>query len=546
MSRPSAPRRWATFAIVLLGHCVPALGDSAADELPALHRYFQTSDRCFPCHNGLTSPAGEDVSIGLDWGASIMANSARDPYWQASVRRETIDHVPATAAIEDECSVCHMPMVRFAAHSRGQLGRIFTHLPFNPRHQEEPYAVDGVSCSVCHQVTNQNLGQPASFNGGFDIAPPSFSDIHPEYGPFDISGGRMRIMSSSTGGFQPNGADQIRSPELCATCHTLITQARGDDGRVVGALPEQMPYQEWQHSDYASQRTCQGCHMPEVRGPTLIARVLGEPRQGMHRHVFVAANFFLQRLLAAHSGELEVSEPVDRMQRAADSTIAYLQSQSAQVRIDGITQQAGRLTADVSVLNLGGHKLPTAFPSRRVWLHLRVTDRLGQVLFESGALRDDGSIVGNDNDEDPARFEPHYREIRRADQVQIYEDILGDAQGQVTTGILAAVCYLKDNRLLPQGFDKHTAVADIAVIGAAASDDGFEGGQHRLRYSIDVGSAMPAEVRLELWYQPIGFRWAHNLDAYRSAPEPRRFTDYFDSAGASSAVMIASAVKRLR
>ena len=62
--------------------------------------------------------------------------------------------------------------------------------------------------------------------------------------------------------------------------------------------------------------------------------------------------------------------------------------------------------------------------------------------------------AGNDNDADPSRYEPHYSEIRSADQVEIYESILGDENGHVTTGLLAGVRYLKDNRLLPDGFDK--------------------------------------------------------------------------------------------
>jgi hypothetical protein len=43
------------------------------------------------CHNSLVTPSGEDVSIGTSWRGSMMANSSRDPYWQASVRRETLD-----------------------------------------------------------------------------------------------------------------------------------------------------------------------------------------------------------------------------------------------------------------------------------------------------------------------------------------------------------------------------------------------------------------------------------------------------------------------
>ena len=70
----------------------------------------------------------------------------------------------------------------------------------------------------------------------------------------------------------------------------------------------------------------------------------------------------------------------------------------------------------------------------------------------------------------PTRFEPHYREITRADQVQIFEPILKDSEGQVTTGLLNAVGYLKDNRILPAGFDKTSADNDVQVVGEAAED----------------------------------------------------------------------------
>src|ERR1700724_1978085 len=99
---------------------------------------------------------------------------------------------------------------------------------------------------------------------------------------------------------------------------------------------------------------------------------------------------------------------------------------------------------EVFVENLSGHKLPTAYPSRRVWLHVTVRDRNGKAIFESGALNSDGSIVGNDADADATRFEPHYAEITQPDQVQIYETILGDAIGKPTTGLLTGLRYLKD------------------------------------------------------------------------------------------------------
>src|SRR5205807_303467 len=172
---------------------------------------------------------------------------------------------------------------------------------------------------------------------------------------------------------------------------------------------------------------------------------------------------------------------------------------------------------------------PTAYPSRRAWLHFSIQDRNGHTVFESGALKPDGSIVGNDNDADPSLFEPHYRQITEPGQVQIYESILKDEEGHVTTGLLAATGYLKDNRLIPTGFDKSSAEKDIAVVGDAADDPKFSAGEDAVSYSVPVSETEgPFHIYVELLYQPIGFRWAHNLEPY-SAMEPQRFVRYYDS-----------------
>lgn len=502
---------------------------------------FQVSERCFACHNGMKTKAGEDFSIGLEWGSSLMANSARDPYWQASVRRETLDHPEARAEIENECAMCHMPMTTYSAREGGALGQVFTHLPVDRRKSATDLAQDGVSCSVCHQITPENLGTVAGFNGGFHINPPTATAVHPEYGPFEVTGGRMHAMRTSTGGFQPDTGAQIRSADLCASCHTLITEARGGGGKVIGGLHEQMPYQEWLHSDYRGSRICQSCHMPEVGQDGPISSILGVERKGARHHVFVAGDFFMLGMLARYAEELGVVAPRENLAAAADRTVTYLSSNAASLGISQVRRGGGRLEADVEVHNLGGHKLPTAFPSRRAWLHVLVRDGAGQVLFESGGLNPDGSIRGNANDADPATFEPHYSEIRKPDEVQIYESILGDSAGKVTTGLLSATGYLKDNRLLPDGFDKATAPPEIAVVGGAVSDVGFAAGRHRIRYSVDLGqSPGPFRVEVELEYQPIGFRWAHNLDPYET-PETRRFTGYFSGMSGESATVLARA-----
>jgi hypothetical protein len=236
---------------------------------------------------------------------------------------------------------------------------------------------------------------------------------------------------------------------------------------------------------------------------------------------------------------LSVTALAEELNAAAEKTVNFLQTKSARVSIRNMEVGQGKLHVDVLVENLTGHKLPTAYPSRRAWLHVVIRDRAGNIVFESGALNADGSIQGNDNDADPSRFEPHYREITSGDQVEIYEPILKDQEGRVTTGLLTAVGYLKDNRLLPSGFDKSSADKDIKVIGDAAGDPNFTGRGSLVRYSVAVDpSAAPFHIEAELWYEPIGFRWARNLATYREK-EPQRMVSYYNSLASSAAVILA-------
>jgi hypothetical protein len=502
---------------------------------------FRTSERCVACHNGLKTSSGEDISIGLQWQASIMANSSRDPYWQGSVRRESMDHPESKAAIENECSVCHMPAVHLTDRDAGRKTQVFRRFPLQTFPTGDTAAADGVTCSVCHQIEKTGLGTDATFVGNVAIAKPIERDRRPEYGPFEIDKGHQTVMHSSTATYIPTKADHIRDAGLCGSCHTLITEALGPHGEPAGRFPEQVPFQEWQHSEYATTQTCQECHMPVVKEKVAVTALYGEQREGMHRHVFVGSNFVTEGMLQDHRKELATAAPPEQMDAALKRTAEFLQTQAAKVTITGLDAAPNSLTVNVHVENLGGHKLPTAYPSRRAWLHVVVRDNTGRVVFESGALNPDGSIVGNDNDEDPLKFEPHYREITSSQQVEIYEPILKDSEGKVTTGLLHAVGYLKDNRLLPHGFDKATAIKDIAVTGDAADDPGFTDKGSSVRYVVATGNATgPFKVEAELWFQPIGFRWAHNLSTYK-ADEPQRMVRYYDAAAAKSALMLAKA-----
>ena len=148
---------------------------AAPVDAPAASSMFAPSSDCVACHNNLVTPGGEDVSIGASWRGTMMANSARDPYVQASVRRETIDHAARAADIEDECATCHLPAAQKIAHAAGGKAQFFAHLANAAAGRGRPLdelALDGVSCTVCHQIAADRLGTRDSFNGNFVVAPP--------------------------------------------------------------------------------------------------------------------------------------------------------------------------------------------------------------------------------------------------------------------------------------------------------------------------------------------------------------------------------------
>ena len=525
-------------ASVLPGLIFLLAGASAsAQTQPVDHSMFATSDQCIACHSNLSDADGTDVSIGHVWRGSMMAHSARDPYWQASVRREVTDHPGARAEIEDTCSTCHMPMARTLARADGGLGKVFEYLEAAERGDESAMlALDGVSCTTCHQIQSDNFGEESSFDGNFVIRSSADPQI---FGPFEVDNGLRRIMQSASG-FTPETSAHMQKSELCATCHTLFTTSLDDQGRELARFPEQTPYLEWRHSAYAESQSCQSCHMPET-SPAPISSVLGEPRENFSQHVFRGGNEFMLRLLDKYRDELLVKAPSSDLQRAAAATREHLQTSSAQLEIRGINREEGHLVVDLQVANLTGHKLPTAYPSRRVWINLAVHDTDGSLLFESGAMRSDGSIEGNDNDADASSYEPHYETINEPGQVQIYEPIIADASGRVTTGLLSAVTYAKDNRLLPEGFEKAGADSAIMVQGKAPDDASFQAGGDGIRYRVAVPPGLQvAEVRARLMFQTIGYRWAQNLAPYE-APETKRFVTYYKDNSSTSAIVLAEA-----
>ena len=250
--------------------------------------------------------------------------------------------------------------------------------------------------------------------------------------------------------------------------------------------------------------------------PKTTAKVSNRPmwlgsRNEFAKHHLVGANTVMLTLLRDNAAALDVnSSNLDLgINRARD----MLQS-AATVEIVSASVNNGQLEARVRVENNSGHKAPTSYPSRRMWLHFKVTDSNNNVVFESGPIADDGSIAGVDDAVDQTAFEPHYNVINSAGQVQVYEAIMGDSDGIITYTLLRGAQYLKDNRLTPKGFDKLNVSSDVEVHGLAVDDTDFNLGSDEVtyQYQIDVNK-FPGDlnVSVSLNYQTIAHGFLQDL-----------------------------------
>ena len=170
--------------------------------------------------------------------------------------------------------------------------------------------------------------------------------------------------------------------------------------------------------------------MPEVDGVVIsLVPTWLSARNGFSKHDMLGVNTVMQEIMDANRGDLGII--AQGFAQAIERNRAFLET-AATIEIISPMLDSGELTLDVNITNLTGHKLPTAYPSRRMYLHLLVEDSVtGEVLFESGKLNSDGSVTGIDLDEDPdhMNYEPHYDEITRQDQVQVYEPIMKSLDG---------------------------------------------------------------------------------------------------------------------
>jgi len=358
---------------------------------------------------------GKDVSIGTAWETSTMANAARDPYWRAKVA-STLKNYPNLAhEVNDTCTRCHAPMANEVARKEGLDLTILGGGITNPANPLFDHAMDGVSCTLCHQMQDTgSLGTVASMSGNFTIQEyaPEDKENRPAYGGYSDPVGAYMTANSD---FTPQLGAHMSESSVCGTCHDLKTPTVGADGEIIPAViedrfPEQQTYTEWSNSDYRSggnnDASCQDCHMPENQTTTPLASSGSDLRRpNFSEHTFLGANTVMLDMFKNFRTELGIQ--VDGFDQAITRNREFIKT-SADLSILGTRNDSGSLVATFKIDNKTGHKLPSGYPSRRVFLHFIVTDENGNIVFESGKMNPNGSIVGADGDRNFKDYEPHY------------------------------------------------------------------------------------------------------------------------------------------
>lgn len=493
------------------------------------------------------------------WSGSMMANSAIDPYWKAAVSAEVAATPSQKPHIEEVCSRCHAPMA--APISPSPSGEVLAFLRDDyskDDHAKAGLSKDGVSCTVCHQISSDNLGTDASFTGGFQ-----FNKKSEIYGPHADP---VTMPMQRHVGYTPTKGDHILSSAMCATCHTVITESFDNQGAATHMkLHEQAPYLEWRNSIFNDEvdsnkgtgRSCQSCHVPQtdIDGHAISAKLAHNPggrdfpflnpREPYGRHTFAGGNVFMTQLLRDNRQLLKIATPAEAFDRVIEDSRKMLQQGTAKLSIAEPRIESSVTRISVKLENLSGHKFPTAYPSRRAWLEFIVRDNQGKIVFESGRVNNLGQIC--DGEGRPIATEvaggptqPHFDSISNSGQVQIYESFMQDSDGNLTFALLRGSQFKKDNRLLPQGWtSQHAHAVATQPIGIAGDDD-FLAGTDTVDYELPLPSGR-YKIEVRLLFQSLSSRYVAEL-LQVDTPEVKSFAGLYKKANPAPEIIATQSI----
>ncbi len=505
---------------------------------------FPTVYHCEGCHgsdlqmNAMVDSDGNDVNVVDNWQATMMANSAKDPFWRAKVSHEILVNPNHATDLETKCTSCHAPNGHYTAILRGASHYSIAEM------LGDSVAMEGVSCSTCHTMSKDDLGKVFSGEINFDTSRVMF-------GPYDFP---FAQPMENFVGFEPVYSEHVNDAGLCASCHTLLTNSVDLNGNFTGEqFVEQATYHEWLNSVYGVEKglekaSCQKCHMPRIMDTVVISSNYSflQGRSPFALHELVGGNTAMLKLMKENKEALNITATDEQFDNTIANTFTLLQEQSVDFNLELLGQDVDSVYFSILIVNKAGHKFPSGYPARRSYLEfVATTIEEGDTLFQSGVMEEDYEVKGQTEE-----TEPHFNLITQEDQVQIYELVLGDVNGGFTTVLERSHQALKDNRLPPKGFTtSHSAYDTTKIYGAALEDpdfnknNGVEGsGSDKIRYHFPINAYEGLiKVEAKMYYQSLPPKWMEPMFK-ESTPEIDAFREMYYAADLSPVLVASSSI----
>jgi hypothetical protein len=341
-------------------------GARSASGQPIAAELLGNSDYCGHCH----------TDIFHQWNASSHHfSSFNNPVYRRVALETAAQKGPETI---DFCASCHDPLPLVANES--------------PVQNLDGWSANaGITCLACHRITAIH-----GHNGNYEISAPI---LH----PFALSERPLQrelhqLLLKWTPALHRHVLNKpfYKSPEYCATCHTVTSPAH-----INGAndLPMQDEYGQWHASHYAKptlgneqHKSCISCHMPLVPSRDPAAK------DGLIRsHRFVGGNTLLPSMNLDFD-QLRATEHFLRDGTVSLECWATLTDIGADaVPCDQLQLQSAaghELEVAIEMTNSGaGHNFPAGTSeSNEAWISIQASDASGRVLLKSGDLDERGQI----------------------------------------------------------------------------------------------------------------------------------------------------------
>lgn len=346
------------------------------------------NEYCLRCH--------PDVHAG--WTDSVHhLSSFNNPAYLATVRetRKVALDRDGDVRASRWCAGCHDPVPFFSG--------AFDDPDFDD--VNHPTARAGITCTVCHSITNVN-----STEGNAD-----YTIDEPLHYPFAYSEHPVlrwisdRLVKAKPAFHKSTFLKPFhKTAEFCSTCHKVHLPFEVNHYREF--LRGQNHYDSYLLSGVSghgarsfyypekAKQNCSVCHMPLQESDDFGARFFGTEKLSVHDHLFPSANTAIAWLrdkpdvASAHQEFLKDVTRVDifglRENGEVDGEL------TAPIRPAIPTLQPGRrylLETVIRTLKLGHHLTQGTVDSNELWLEVKVTSG-GRLVGHSGALDEQGAV----------------------------------------------------------------------------------------------------------------------------------------------------------